>query len=82
MNNIKERIVSVLRKNPKGLTISKIAEQVGIHRTTIPKYLYELRGEKKVLIRDIGPARVFYLNTKFTKRIDEDTIIRRLRSAM
>jgi len=63
-NHIKEKIVSVLRKNSQGLTITDISQLLGIHRTTVPKYLYELRGEKKVRIREIGIAKLFYLTKK------------------
>ena len=61
---MKKRIVSVLRENPMGLTISGIAKLVGSNRTTIPKYLYELKGEKKVLMREIGPAKMFFLDKR------------------
>lgn len=82
MNEIKRRIVSILRQNPRGLTISKIAKLVGVHRSTIPKHLYELKGENKVTIREVGVARLFYLNGKLTKEIDEKEIILISRSAM
>ena len=59
---IKNKILSVLRKNPEGLTIIKLASLVGMHRNTIPRYLYELKGEQKVRIRQIGMAKLFYLN--------------------
>jgi predicted Zn-ribbon and HTH transcriptional regulator len=61
---LKEKIVSVLRKNPMGLTISNIAKLVDSNRTTIPKYLYQLKGEKKVLLKEIGPAKVFFFNKR------------------
>jgi len=59
---IKNKILEILRKNPEGLTIIKIASLVGMHRNTLPRYLYELKGEQKVRIRQIGMAKLFYLN--------------------
>ena len=80
--DIKKRIVSVLRQNPEGLTMLKIARLVGVHRNTIPRYLYELKGEEKVLIRKIGPAKLFYLNRSFIRRVNEKDVLEKLRSAM
>lgn len=74
--------MSVLRQNPEGLTMLRIARMVGVHRNTIPRYLYELRGEDKVLMRKIGPAKLFYLNRNFIRRVDEEELIKKLRSAM
>ena len=81
-NNIKKRIVSILRQNPEGLTMLKIAKMIGVHRNTIPRYLYELKGEEKVEIRRIGPAKLFYLNKGFIRRVNEQDILEKLRSAM
>jgi DNA-binding transcriptional ArsR family regulator len=67
VEDIKNKILSILRKNPEGLTISKMASLVGIHRNTIPRYLYELKGEEKVRIREIGMAKLFYLNETHKK---------------
>ncbi len=61
MTDIKNKILTILRRNPEGLTIIKIASLVGIHRNTIPRYLYELKGEQKVRIRQIGMAKLFYI---------------------
>jgi len=69
VNDIKNKILGILRHNSDGLTIIKIASLIGVHRNTIPKYLYELKGEEKVRIRKIGPAKLFYLNEKSRKRM-------------
>jgi ribosomal protein S24E len=60
-NEVKERIVEVLKKNPKGLTIKEIANAVGLHRINVTKYIYELVGEGVLIERIIGPAKLYYL---------------------
>jgi len=80
-NNIKKRIVSILRQNPEGLTMLKIARMIGVHRNTIPRYLYELKGEERVIIRKIGPAKLFYLNDTSLRGLDKRAI-KNLRRAM
>ncbi len=82
VEDIKNKILALLRRNPEGLTILKIASLVGVHRNTIPRYLYELKGEEKVRIREVGPAKLFYLNHKLVKRVSEDEVIEKLRKLM
>jgi DNA-binding Lrp family transcriptional regulator len=60
-SGVKERIVEVLKKNPKGLTIKEIANAVGLHRINVTKYIYELVGEGVLIERIIGPAKLYYL---------------------
>src|SRR3989344_8020216 len=68
-NEVKERIFVILKKHPEGLTISQIAKEVGMHRHSIVKYVYELTGEKKIIQRKIGPATLCYIyKKKFEKR--------------
>jgi len=82
VDEIKNRILGILRYNPDGLTMIKIASLIGVHRNTIPKYLYELKGEERVRIRLIGPAKLFYLNKKSNKTVEKDEDIKRLRELM
>jgi len=81
-DDIKNRILGLLRHNPEGLTMLKIASLIGVHRNTIPKYLYELKGAEKVRIRVIGPAKLFYLNKKANKTVEKVENIDRLRELM
>lgn len=80
--NIKEKILTILKKNPEGLTTIRIARLIGVHRNTIPRYLYELKGEEKIRIREIGSAKLFYLNEKFVKRVRDGKVIAKLRGLM
>src|SRR3989338_5000609 len=63
-NNVKDHILKILNKHPEGLTISQIAKEVGMHRHSIVKYIYELTGEKKIIQRKIGPATLCYIYKK------------------
>jgi DNA-binding IclR family transcriptional regulator len=63
--NIKYKIVRSLEKHPEGLTFTQIAVEVGMHRHTITKYVYELKGEGKISIRDLRTLKLCYLKKYF-----------------
>ena len=54
----------LLKKHPRGLTILEIAELLGISRITIAKYVYGLTIEGLVRQRQIGPAKLCYLEDR------------------
>jgi len=58
---IKRKLVKVLSKHPEGLTFTQIAKKVGMHRHTITKYVYELKGEGVVFVRDLKTLKLCYL---------------------
>lgn len=60
-NDVKKKILDVLKKHPEGLTFLDIAKFVGLHRHTVTKYIYELTGEKKIIQRKVGPATLCYI---------------------
>ena len=60
-NNFKNRIVADLKKHPEGLTIMNIAENTGINRVTVSKYVLVLVAEGMVSQREIGTAKLCYL---------------------
>jgi predicted transcriptional regulator len=68
-NNVKERILEVLKKHNEGLPIVKIAEIIGLHRHTVTKYVYELVGADVIQIREIGSAKVCFLKGGNTWKI-------------
>jgi DNA-binding transcriptional ArsR family regulator len=72
----RELIIEVLRKHPEGLTITAISEFTKLHRHTVTKYLYELRGAEMIYEREIGPARLCYLKDGVTKKKERETIKR------
>ncbi len=58
----RNRILSAVRENIDGLTISDISRLLEIHYTTASKYLAILEAEKKVNHRGIGMAKLFRMN--------------------
>jgi DNA-binding IclR family transcriptional regulator len=60
-NNFKERIAENMKKHPEGLTIMNIAENTGINRVTVSKYVLVLAAEGLVVQRKIGTAKLCYM---------------------
>lgn len=63
-SKIKNAIIRELNKHDEGLTISEIAKKIGRHRHTITKYIYELIGSEQISVRNIGSAKLCFLNKK------------------
>lgn len=63
MNN-KEMIVSVLKKNRKGLTIEEISARTQLNRMTVSTYLRELKAEKKITVRQVGSTKLHFWGIK------------------
>ena len=63
MASTKKRLVeNLLRKNTDGLTITVIASLLKISRNTVSVALAELKGEGKLRIREVGMAKLHYLD--------------------
>lgn len=60
--DIKNNIIKLLSNHMYGLTIEDVANMLKINRTTASKYLFALAAEKKIIVRDIGKAKLHYLN--------------------
>ncbi|MBI4168025.1 MAG: winged helix-turn-helix transcriptional regulator [Candidatus Aenigmarchaeota archaeon] len=56
---IQESILEALSKG--SFTIEEIAANIGIHRTTVSKYLAIMEAGKVVEFRSIGKAKMFFL---------------------
>lgn len=61
----KDKIELILKQHPEGLTFTQIAVEVGMHRHTVTKYIYELRGEGTISIRNLGTLKLCYLKKYF-----------------
>jgi len=59
-NKWKNKIIKILKKNPKGLTITEIKDLANTTRHTASIALAELKGERKIKIREIGRAKLHY----------------------
>jgi len=62
---MREAIVEALKVHPEGLTLRDISEEVGRHRHTITKYVYELIGARVIVERDVGAAKLCYLKEAY-----------------
>jgi predicted transcriptional regulator len=60
-NNVREKIIKILKEHPEGLTLLNISKITGMNRITISKYVYGLIAENLVYQRKIGPAKMCYL---------------------
>jgi len=63
-NNFKKKIIKNLKEHPEGLTILTIAENTGINRLTVSKYIFGLVSEGLISQRRVGPAKLCYLKRK------------------
>jgi len=57
-NNVRERIIEILKKHPEGLTILELTKIMGMNRITISKYVYGLISEDLISQRRVGPAKI------------------------
>lgn len=65
----KQKIVQVLLEiYPRDLPVAEIAKEAGMHRHTAPKYLRELKGEGKVIVRIIGKAALYGLSDEYFRK--------------
>jgi PAS domain S-box-containing protein len=88
------RILDVLKKNPRGVNISEIAEATGINRMSVARYLEVLTALETTEVRTSGNAKLFYLSRrvpvttfmKFTTKpfivVDRDGIIVQVNDAI
>ncbi len=72
----REQIIELLKKHPEGLTITTISELTRLHRHTVTKYVYELRGADIIHEREIGPAKLCYMKDGLTKKQEKQTMSR------
>ena len=63
-NNVRESIISILRKENSGLSITDISEKIGMNRRSVTKYIYQLLGEGLLYHRKVGTAKLCYLKVK------------------
>ncbi len=59
-NKWKDKIIKILKNNPKGLTITEIKDLANTTRHTASIVLAELKGEGRLNIREVGRAKLHY----------------------
>ena len=60
MTTKKELVTEALKKNPMGLTIVELSKLLKISRNTVAIVLAELKGERVIIIRPVGKAKLHY----------------------
>jgi PAS domain S-box-containing protein len=58
------RITGILRANPKGIGITRIAQKAGIHRSTAIKYLELLRASGNAEMQMMGMTKLYTLSQR------------------
>ena len=80
--NTKEKIFSVIKENPDGLTIQEIAKKAKVSRITASIYVHELLGEGKVYEKRIGVYRIIFPKEKAIEIVKEAELIERLKKKL
>ena len=57
-------ILSTLKENPRGLSVSDIAAKIGVNRNTVSRYLDMLRISGQVDMKTYGKAKVFFISQR------------------
>ncbi|MBP2133331.1 PAS domain S-box-containing protein [Methanomicrobium sp. W14] len=57
-------ILSTLKENPRGLSVSDIALRIGVNRNTVSRYLDMLRISGQVDMKIYGKAKVFFISQR------------------
>ena|SRR5438445_394248 len=57
-NQIENKILSAVKKNPDGLSFLQISKLSNLHRHTVRKYVGKLTREGRVFLKRIGPAKI------------------------
>ena len=66
--SVRDKILVLLKKHPRGLTIMEISNILGKNRLTISKYVYGLTIEGLIRQKEIGTAKVCFLSGKYVKK--------------
>ncbi len=61
---IRGKILSFLRANPKGSTVTEVSKEIGLNRNSTAKYLDILRVNGRIDMRPLGRAKVFYISQR------------------
>ncbi len=58
------RILDILKENPRGMSVSDIAAEIGLNRNTVSRYLDMLLISGQADMKTYGKAKVFYLSQR------------------
>jgi PAS domain S-box-containing protein len=57
-----QKIKRVLKKHPRGLTVMEISKIIEVSRNSVAKYMDVLLISGKVEMKNVGPAKIFFLS--------------------
>ncbi|MBQ3718565.1 MAG: PAS domain S-box protein [Methanomicrobium sp.] len=57
-------ILKVLKETPRGMSVSDIADKIGVNRNTVSRYLDILRISGQVDMKTYGKAKVFFISQR------------------
>lgn len=55
-----EKIIIIIKNNPRGVTIKEISEKINVNRNAVGKYLDVLQMEGKVDVKKFGRSHVYF----------------------
>ncbi len=64
---LKKKLVSILRDHPEGLTIQELSRLSNAHRQTVRAYLQWLQGAEIVYQRRIGAVTLNYIKKEWER---------------
>jgi DNA-binding IclR family transcriptional regulator len=67
--SIEKMVFDVLKKSDISLTINEVAERANLHRITASKYLAVLEAKGLLKCRNVGKAKLYYVNEVPERRI-------------
>jgi len=56
----RDKIIKDLKKNPNGFTVSELSKKLNFSRQTIANCFAFLEGARKVNIRQVGMAKIYF----------------------
>ena len=59
--NVRNKLISILKENSQGLTITELVKESKLSRSAIIVELAKLEGAKRVFIRRVGMAKIYTL---------------------
>jgi len=63
-NTIRRKVITELKKNSAGFTVSELSKKLNLSRHTIANSFAFLEGAKEVKIRQVGMAKIYFWRSK------------------
>jgi len=70
-----QEILRFLEENPRGSTVTEVAEAIDVSRVTASKYLEVLSATDEVDVRKVGQAKLHYRNVEKEGNSKGDNVV-------